>query len=115
MLLSIITPLRRVAVRALVFQEGEWLSAQCLEYDIATQARTLADLWYELQRIIAGHIATSLKDGKSHSPGVPPAPKKFWRMFERSKIPLAPPPMTFKLRRRDVKIVAPQVRVAVAA
>jgi hypothetical protein len=88
------------------------LSAQCLEYDIATQARTLPDLWYELQRIIVGHIATSLKLGKEPFAGVPPAPKKYWRMFERSKIPLVPPRMAFKLRRRDVKIVPPLVRVA---
>jgi hypothetical protein len=31
---------RKYAVRAVVFQEGEWLCAQCLEYDLAVQAKT---------------------------------------------------------------------------
>jgi hypothetical protein len=28
---------RKYSVRAVVFQEGEWLCAQCLEYDLAVQ------------------------------------------------------------------------------
>ena len=75
-------------IRAVVFQEGEWLSAQCLEYDIATQAKTLDDLSYELQRILVGHVVTSKKLGKAPFEGVPRAPRKYWEMFERSKIPL---------------------------
>ena len=32
---------RKYAVRAVVFQEGEWLCAQCLEYDLMVQAKNL--------------------------------------------------------------------------
>lgn len=105
-------PTRPFTVRVVVLQEGEWLSAQCLEYDIATQARTLDDLWYELQRILVGHVATRLRERKPPFQGLPPAPKKFWRMFERSKIPLPPPRLSFKIRRPGVPGVRPQVRVA---
>lgn len=96
-------------LRFVVFQEGEWVAAQCLEYDIATQARTLDDLVHEVQRIIVGHIATSRKFHKRPFDGVPEAPRKFWDMFEKSKIPLPAPEAAFNLRYR----LKPQLRVAV--
>ena len=99
-------------LRFVVIQEGEWLSAQCLEYDIATQARTLDDLAYELQRIIVGHIATSRKLNKEQFEGLPKAPQKFWDMFERSRLPLSTPRVAFKSSFR-VKIPPPELRVAV--
>lgn len=96
-------------LRFVVFQEGEWVAAQCLEYDVATQARTLDDLVHEVQRIIVGHIATSRKLHKPPFDGVPKAPQKFWDMFERSKIPLPAPKAAFNLSVR----LKPQLRVAV--
>ena len=53
-------PPRTIAIRALVFQEGDWLSARCLEYDLATQARTLPRLYESLHRLVLGHIAVRL-------------------------------------------------------
>src|SRR5437870_2340438 len=35
---------RKYAVRAVVFQEGEWLRAQCLGYDRMVQAKNLQQL-----------------------------------------------------------------------
>lgn len=104
-------PPRRGAhtLRFVVFQEGEWVAAQCLEYDIATQAKTLDDLVHEVQRIIIGHLATSRKLRKPSFDGVPKAPQKFWDMFERSKIPLAIPKAGFPRSAR----LRPQLRVAV--
>jgi hypothetical protein len=104
-------PLRGKAhqLRFVVIQEGEWVAAQCLEYDIATQARTLGDLVHEIQRTIVGHIATSRKLGKLPFEGVPRAPKKFWDMFRRSRIPLWVPKVDFDPSIR----VEPTLRVAV--
>lgn len=99
-------------VRAVVFQEGEWLSAQCLEYDIATQARTLEDLDYELQRILFGHIATSKKLHREPFEGIPRAPQKFWDMFDQSKIPLPPTKVTFKKPTAGITLSPPSLRVA---
>jgi len=93
-----------------VFQEGEWLSAQCLEYDIATQAKTLDGLISELQRILRAHIATSLTLDKKPFAGVPKAPQRFFDLFEQSKIPLTvanfgPPDL-------EIEIAPPELRVA---
>jgi hypothetical protein len=97
----------------LVSQEGNWLSAQCLEYDIATQARTLEALWYELQRILVGHVATRLREGKKPFADVRQAPRKYWAMFEQSKIPLDPPPrLSFNFRKPGARAVRPEIRVA---
>ena len=35
---------KKYAIRAVVFQEGEWLCAQCLEYDLVAQAKSLRQL-----------------------------------------------------------------------
>jgi hypothetical protein len=104
---------KHYAIRAIVFQEGDWLSAQCLEYDIATQAKTLDDLSYELQRIIVGHFTISRRLGKEPFEGIPKAPDKYWKMFERSKIPLPQPKLFFKATSTPgIKIPRPELRVA---
>jgi hypothetical protein len=99
------------SIKALVFQEGEWLSAQCLEYNLATQARTLPELSYELQRLIFGHIATRLANGLEPFADLERAPQRFWDMYERSKIPLETDTLPFKVRKQPVK-VTPKLRVA---
>jgi len=48
-------------IRAVVFQEDEWLCAQCLEYDLMVQAKNLKQLVRALQKIIVGHIAIRLR------------------------------------------------------
>lgn len=106
---------RSYAVRAIVFQEGDWLCAQCLEYDIATQAKNLDDLRYDLERLIVGHIAISLANGIKPFQNVPQAPKRYWEMFRRSRIPLPPQKLRFKLKKRGIKVLPPQIRVASAA
>lgn len=102
-------------LRAVVFQEGDWLCAQFLEYDIATQAKNLEDLYYEIQRIIVGHVATSLAHGKPPFAGVPRAPQKYWKMFQRSKIALPIQKLGFRGRPRGMKIDPPELRVVSAA
>ena len=80
---------RKYAIRAVVFQEGEWLCAQCLEYNLVAQA-------------------------KSPFRDLPRAPAKYWTMFRQSRLAL-PAPM-FKLgalRSHGVVIAPPQVRIAV--
>src|SRR5712691_3542182 len=80
---------RRIAIRALVFQDGDSVSPRCLEYDLATQARTLPRLYESLRRLILGHIAVRLHHNQRPFEGLKPAPSKYWNMFERSKIPLS--------------------------
>jgi hypothetical protein len=104
---------RKYTVRAVVFQEGEWLCAQCLEYDLVVQAKSLPRLSRALQRLIVSHVAVRLRHKQQPFRDLPRAPEKYWMMFRRSRLAL-PAPM-FKLatfRSRGVVIAPPRIRIA---
>lgn len=106
---------KQVALRVVVFQEGPFVCAQCLEYDIAAQAKTLEDCLYELERLVIGHIAIAVENGLEPFQNLKSAPARFWQWFEESKIPLATPPPSFtaeELTRGGVVVQPPQIRVA---
>jgi len=87
--------MQNAKLRIVIFQDGEWLCAHCLEYDLATQAKNLDDLRYDLERMIVGHIAVSLANGLKPFRNGRRAPEKYWAMFRRSKISL--PSIKFSL------------------
>ena len=97
--------------KVVVFQEDDWLCAQCLDHDLAVQAKTLEKLYEQLYRIIAGHIAVRQEHGKRPFADLRRAPQKYWDMFEHSKIPL--PTQMFRVKQYTLAIPAPRVRVAV--
>jgi hypothetical protein len=104
---------RKYAIRAVVFQEGEWLCARCLEYDFVVQAKTLQQLSKALQLFIVGHIAVRLRHSQRPFHDLRRAPEKYWAMFRRSRLRL-PAPM-FKLgvlKSHGVVVAPPQIRIA---
>ena len=106
---------RKYVIRAVVFQEGEWLCAQCLEYDLMVQAKNLKQLSRALQKIIMGHIAIRLRYNQQPFHDLPRAPKKFWAMFRRSRLELPAPMFKLRvLRSRGIVVAPPQVRIATA-
>lgn len=102
-------------LRVVIFQEGDWLCAQCLEYDFGTQARNLDDLFADLQKVVLGHVAICLENGLKPFAQVRPAPKKYWEMFRRSRISLPPQTFRFKSSRRGITLPPPEIRVAPVA
>lgn len=70
-------------LRAVLFQEGESWSAQCLDFDIVAQAETLWDLPTELARVLTIHIAASAQLGKEPFAGIEVAPLRFWELYEK--------------------------------
>jgi predicted RNase H-like HicB family nuclease len=110
-LLSVL--MTQVSVRVVVFQEGDWVCAQCLGHDIAAQAKTLEDCLYELERLIVGHIAISIENRLDPLHDLKPAPRRFWEWFERSKIPLTAKRFQFTagdLDRHGLVVEPPQIR-----
>jgi len=71
-------------ISAILFEEGEWWSAQCLEYDVAAQAKTLSDLLYELERVLVSHLCVAEELGRKPFEGLEPAPKKFWDLYQKA-------------------------------
>jgi hypothetical protein len=108
-------PIIVTRLRVVVFQEGDWLCARCLEYNLGTQARTQEALLRDLGRMIAGHIALSLRNGLRPFSTVGPAPEKYWEMFKRSKLSLPLAPSAFKIRESGIKLPAPEIRIATLA
>jgi hypothetical protein len=106
-------PARKYAIRAVVFQEGDWLCAQCLEYDLVAQAKSLPRLCRALQLLIVGHVAVRLHHKRQPFRDLPRAPEKYWAMFRQSRLAL-PAPM-FKLgalRSHGVVVAPPRIRIA---
>ena len=80
----------KYTIHAVAFRRGEWWIAQCLEYRLSTQTRTLEELPYELDRLLTVQIQASLARGIEPFAGFSPAPKRFWEMYERARARVEP-------------------------
>lgn len=65
-----------------------WWVAQCLEHDLATQARTLDGLVKTLQEIILLHVEACTKDAADPWQHLPPGPLEARARFEASYLSL---------------------------
>jgi hypothetical protein len=81
-----IKPTHPITLRAIAFQEGEFWSAQCLEYDIAAQAKKLTDLFHELRRVVAAHVVVCRELGRDPFDGLAQAPRYFWDLWDRANV-----------------------------
>jgi hypothetical protein len=62
--------------------------AQCLEYDIATQARDLDALLLRLDRTINAEFAACERDSKTPKNCITPAPNYYWELWDKRSINL---------------------------
>ena len=101
-------------IRVLIFEDkrsGGW-SAQGLDYDIATQAKTLPDLCYEVQRMIVGHLVVSKELQVEPFVYLKAAPPKYWQMFDQAKICLVREPAPFGPLDASAPLLVPDLRMA---
>ena len=70
-------------IRVIVYHEADRWVAQCLEYDIGTQARNLSDLRLQLDLTLAMEGHESLKHHGEPFAGIDPAPKYFHELWEK--------------------------------
>jgi hypothetical protein len=68
-------------IRTVVFQEEGWYVAQCLDVDLATQAKSLEALYVALEQLLLGRILVSEKLGLQPFENLPPAPKRYWDLY----------------------------------
>lgn len=92
-------------------EPGGW-SAQVLEHDIATQADTLQDLFYEVERILVSHVALAESEGRPPFDGIPPAPRKYWEIFEKSQISMQRPMSGLKVEKTRQPRIEKDIRIA---
>lgn len=76
------TRMKTIHIRAVQFQESGLWCGQCLEHDVATQARTLADLKAELIQAISIHADLAIERGREPLAGLPKAPDRYFQMYD---------------------------------
>jgi hypothetical protein len=80
------SPMSRVEVSVVAFQEGDLWVAQCVEFDIAAHASDLTKLHAALERAVIQNICINTELGRQGLDGIDPAPERFKALFERSEI-----------------------------
>lgn len=71
-------------LKVVMFADDEWWIAQCLDFDIAVQARRIEDLPYELERTLIGRIMVAADLGLNPFSGLPKAPSRYWDMYDKA-------------------------------
>jgi len=105
-------PGRPSKVSVLFFEHAGAWSAQVLEYDIATQAKTLRQLFHETERILAGYLALAAEEGRKPFEGIPPAPRRYWRLYEASQIVMDRPSVGITTQGAGLPAIRREIRVA---
>lgn len=75
-------------LHVVVFPEGEYLVAQCLEHDIAVHARSMSDLKFRFYMVLVDHVLTDIEAGREPLDRVPKAPQMFWDRFASASEPV---------------------------
>lgn len=68
----------------LFLREGETWIAQCLQYDIAAQGRTLSEALTAFGQTVSGQICVDLHHKVEPLSGFAQAPREYWARFEKS-------------------------------
>lgn len=70
----------KTPISVLIERQGDWWVAQVLQFDLATQARNLGDIHYEIERMLVAHIVCC-EDAGIEPFQIPPAPQDVWERF----------------------------------
>jgi hypothetical protein len=73
-------------IRVLLFQEGDFWVAQCLEHDIATQSRTRKGVWDALIRTLKAQVSLDVERGRTPLESIPPAPDWYFEAFKVAEL-----------------------------
>ena len=68
--------------RILIIKEGDMLVAQCLEYDVCTQAPSFAELQRRMDTLMELEARLGLKEAGAEYGHLGPAPKHFHDMWD---------------------------------
>jgi hypothetical protein len=70
--------LNTITVRVLFIREGDSYVAQCLEYDIAAQGKTMPEVKRGFELTFAGQMELDTRAGRPLFQGIPKAPDIYW-------------------------------------
>lgn len=72
-------------LRVVVIREGDFLVAQCLEYDVCTSALDMETLEKRMQLQLECEMALSTQETGVAFQGVDPAPQEFHKMWDEGR------------------------------
>jgi hypothetical protein len=73
-------------LHAVVFEDRGWWVAQCLEHNLTASARNPLDLPKKLESVVRVQLEADLEAGKTPFSTLPPAPRRFWDLFEKAEL-----------------------------
>ena len=74
-----------MAIRVVIFPEGNHLVAQCLEHDIAAQGATIHELQDSFERTFVSHVVLAIENGQKPLANLKKAPVRYWKLWERAQ------------------------------
>lgn len=87
------SPQISLSFTVLLFQESEWWVAQCLEYDIAAQGKTVAEVKDSFIKTLAGQMVVDVRNGNRPLEGIQRAPKYYWDKVQNADLRSAMKPI----------------------
>jgi hypothetical protein len=73
-------------IRVVVFREGDKYVAQCIEYDIATQAADIDTVLDRLDLTLEAECSISMEQSGEPFAGIAPAPNFFHQLWEKGSL-----------------------------
>jgi hypothetical protein len=92
-------------------EEYGW-AAQCLEYDISAQGRTLPEVKAAIAKAFVSQVMVDITNGNAPLADIPPAPREYWAVFGQGerladRTPFyIPPAYMVRAAPADTRIVA---------
>jgi predicted RNase H-like HicB family nuclease len=80
-----LSAMKKFHIHAVLFKDADWWCAQCLEYDIATQAKSVEAVKAELEHTLTIHMELAAKRGREPFAGLPQAPQRYFDMYHTSE------------------------------
>lgn len=94
-------------IRVLIFKDGDYLVAQCLEHDVAAQGKSMKELMDSFCYSFFGHVQLAEEFGEVPLADLGEAPPVYWRMYDEA-IKLANRQLKAPCKVKKSKITAPQ-------
>ena len=106
--------MKQIQIRAVIFQETPFWCAQCVDHDVAVQAKTVDELIIALGDTLVAYVELALQEGREPFADLPKAPAKYLEMFKRAhEYAALTRPKVIEIE--DAPTVVPEIRVLEAA
>ncbi|HEX2642315.1 MAG TPA: hypothetical protein VHU81_04945 [Thermoanaerobaculia bacterium] len=77
--------IRRHVFHVVCFQDRGWWVAQCLERNLTASAKDPEELQEKLETVLKVQAEADLEAGKVPFSALPPAPRRFWTLFQSAE------------------------------